>query len=80
MKKFDNDDILRNTLVTNPKVRFFCYNGKIYYNNSIETHLKLNNFLQYREPEVPAEIDNAITLEDGTFLLNEDGTYILLEE
>lgn len=80
MKKFESDDIIRNVLVTNPKVRFFCYNGKFYYNNSVQAELKLNNFLQYKEPEVPVIIDNAVTLEDGTFLLNEDGTYILLEE
>lgn len=80
MKKFEKNDILRNVLVTNPKARFFCYNGKIYYNGSTDGDLNLKNFLQYKEAEVLPTIENAITLEDGTFLLNEDGTYILLEE
>lgn len=80
MKKFEKEDILRNVIKTHPKSRFICYNGKIYHNNSVETALKINNFLQYKEPQAPVEIDGAIVLEDGTFLLNEDGTYLMLEE
>lgn len=82
MKKFDKQDIVRNYLKTHPRVRFFCYNGKIYYNNSIETSVMMNDFLirEVDGEDIPAVIDNAVTLEDGTFLLNEDGTYLMLEE
>ena len=32
-RKFKDSDIIRNTLVTYPKINFFIYDSKIYYNN-----------------------------------------------
>ena len=33
LKKFGKTDIIRNTIVSYPKVNFFIYNGNVYYNN-----------------------------------------------
>lgn len=54
MKKFEDTDIFVNTIKTHPKVKLFCYNGKIYINNTNETNIKLNDFLP--EPPPPPEI------------------------
>lgn len=78
MKKFEENDIFINKVKTHAKVRFFCYRGKIYINNTQEENLKLNNFLQSSGSVTPS-VDNIILLEDGNFLITEGGDYILLE-
>ena len=32
-RKFGQNDVVLNTMRTHPSVKFFIYNGKIYYNN-----------------------------------------------
>jgi len=77
MKKFEEKDIFINKVKTHARVRFFCYNGKIYINNTEEQNLKMNNFLQSSDNlNLP---DNGILSEDGNFLITEDGNYILIE-
>lgn len=78
MKKFEEKDIFINKVKTHAQVRFFCYNGKIYINNTQEQSLKMNNFLQSSDDRenIP---DNVLLTEDGLLLLSEDGTYLLLE-
>lgn len=71
MKKFEKGDILKNVLKTHPKVRFFCYDGQIYYDNSIYTELELNNFLQPR--------GKSILTEDGIDMVTEAGNRITME-
>jgi hypothetical protein len=51
MKKFEENDIFINVIKAHPKVKLFCYDGKIYINNTEETEIKINDFL----PEPPAE-------------------------
>ena len=79
MKKFEKEDILRNTMKTHPKVRLFCYNGKIYYNNSTEEDITLNKFLQTVAEVVVTEIDGSIETELGEAILTESGDYLLIE-
>lgn len=78
MKKFEQKDIFINKVKTHARVRFFCYNGKIYINNTQEQSLKMNNFLQSSDErgKIP---DNVIISEDGNLLITEDGNYILIE-
>jgi hypothetical protein len=61
MKKFEEGDIFVNKIKTHPKVKFFCYDGKIYQNNTLEESVILNNFL----PEPPASSVVASVVEDG---------------
>lgn len=61
MKKFEEGDIFVNKIKTHPKVKFFCYDGKIYQNNTLEENIALNNFL----PEPPAPSVPISVVEDG---------------
>lgn len=79
MKKFEKEDILRNTMKTHPKVRFLCYNGKIYYNNTTEEDLFLNKFLLLQQEAPAVEVDGSILTELGEAILTEDGDYLLVE-
>jgi len=78
MKKFEESDIFYNTIKAYPKISLFTYDGSIYVNNTNNTEIKLNNFLQ-----LPSGggviIDNALLTEDGNFLITESGDYILIE-
>jgi len=74
MKKFENEDIVRNVIKTHPRIRFFCYNGKVYYNNKIENGVVMNDFLFSNR-----SVYDSFLLEDGFLLLNEDGTYLVVE-
>ena len=78
MKKFTENDIFINTIKAHPKLSFFCYNGKIYVDNSSKQTVKLNNFLQLPSG-AGVTIDNALLAEDGSFLITESGDYILIE-
>lgn len=51
MKKFEKTDVFYNTIKANPKRKFFCYNGKIYNENTIHTSSIINDFLP--EPVEP---------------------------
>ena len=78
MKKFSESDIFVNVIKANPKVGFFCYNGKIYVNNTINQEIYLNDFFQQPSGEGVA-LDNVVLTEDGNFLITESGDYILIE-
>ena len=78
MKKFSESDIFVNVIKANPKVGFFCYNGKIYVNNTAKEKMFLNRFLQLPSGEV-VTLDNVVLTEDGNFLITESGDYILIE-
>lgn len=41
-RKFKKTDLIRNTLVTHPKVNFFIYDSKVYYNNRPDQDGKFN--------------------------------------
>jgi len=78
MKKFTENDIFINVVKAHPKLSFFCYNGKIYVDNSSKQTVKLNNFLQLPSGQVVA-LDNVLLTEGGDFLITESGDYILIE-
>jgi len=80
MKRFEKEDILRNTMKTHPKVRFLCYNGKIYYNNSTEEDLFLNKFLLLQKESISIGAEGAILTELGEAILTEDGDYLVIEQ
>lgn len=79
MKRFEKEDILRNTIKTHPKVRLFCYNGKIYYNNSTEEDLFLNKFLLLQKEGISIDVEGAMLTELGEAILTEDGDYLIIE-
>lgn len=56
MKEFKQEDIFRNTLKTHPKVRFFTYNGKIYYADTAKDFEILNDFLT--ATGIPGQIED----------------------
>ena len=78
MKKFEESDIFYNSIKTHPKVSFFGYSGSIFYNNTNETVVKINDFLLLPSG-TGVVIDNAFLTEDGNFLITESGDYILIE-
>ncbi len=41
-RKFKDTEIIRNTLITHPKVNFFIYDAKVYYNNRPDQEGKFN--------------------------------------
>jgi hypothetical protein len=73
MKKFSENDVFISTLKVYPKVSFFGNSGIVYYNNTNEKGVLLNDFLLER---IPA---GAITNELGEPLLTESGDYIIIE-
>ena len=83
MKKFEKKDILINRIKTYPKVKLFTYEGKIYYNNSEEGTIKLNDFLNVDLEAIQAANSTTPTFiiltEDSEFLHTENGENILLE-
>lgn len=74
MKKFNDGEIFVSTLKVYPKVKFFGYNGVVYYNKTAETSVKLNEFLV--SPLIP---EGAILLETEETLMTEDDDYIVIE-
>lgn len=78
MKKFTENDIFINTIRAHPRVSFFCYNGKVYIDNSSDQQVKLNDFLRLPSGVV-VSLDNSLLTEDGNFLITESGDYILIE-
>ena len=79
MKEFKEGEIFRNTIVAHPRARFFCYNGSMYYADTTEETVKLNDFLFLEIPPSGSAVTEGLLLETGLFLLTEDGDYILLE-
>lgn len=53
MKKFEEGDILVNTVKAHPKVRLLGYDGKIFVKNTSEASVKLNEFLPEPPPPPP---------------------------
>jgi hypothetical protein len=53
MKKFTENDIFVNTIKTYPKVRFFIQNGIIYFNDTNDNGVKLNEFLTAISGNIP---------------------------
>lgn len=78
MKKFEQGDILINTVKAHPKVRLLGYGGRIYVNNTAETVMRLNDFLQIVAPEIPPALD-AILTEAGLYIITQSGNYLLVE-
>lgn len=78
MKKFEEGDILINTVKAHPKVRLLGYDGKIFVNNTAEVVARLNEFLQISAPGAPP-ITDAILTESGLFIITESGNYLLIE-
>lgn len=78
MKKFEEGDILINTVKTHPRVKFLGYNGNIYVNNTADIVVRLNEFLQVTAPSIPP-ITDAFLTESGLFIITESGDYLLIE-
>jgi hypothetical protein len=79
MKKFEKEDIFYTTIKAHPKARFFCYDGKIYYNNSTEEGLVMSKFLLLTTPPASLPPDNVILTEASELLITEDGDYLIIE-
>lgn len=80
MKKFEKEDILRNVINAHPKVRFLCYNGNMYYNNTTKEDLTLNKFLSLQtSDEWMVTTDGVIVTELGEAILTENGDYLIIE-
>lgn len=78
MKQFEQGDIIINSVVAHPRTRVLCYSGKMYYTDTAEESIKMNDFLfQENLYEAPV-VTQGLLLESGLFLLTEDGDYILL--
>lgn len=71
MKKFEESDIFVNKIKAHPKVRFFVYAGRVFYDNTSEEGIKLN---EYVSPEIIALLTEA-----GLVLKTEDGDFIVVE-
>jgi hypothetical protein len=71
MKKFEESDVFVNKIKAHPKVRFFVYAGRVFYDNTSEEGIKLN---EYVPPETIALLTEA-----GLVLKTEDGDFILIE-
>lgn len=78
MKKFEEGDILINTVKAHPKVRLLGYGGRIYISNTAKVVTRLNEFLQIAIPEISPVLD-AILTEVGLYIITESGNYLLVE-
>lgn len=86
MKKFEENDILINKVRAYPKVSFFVYDGKVYYNKTNKDGVVLNNFLstdleklkQSQSPVQPSTQEN-ITTENSEPVLAENDDYLIME-
>ena len=65
--KFEKNDIFRNTLKANPKVKFFIFDGKVYYNKG------------FIPPEAGVETFYILS-EDSSPITTEGGDEITIEE
>lgn len=79
MKKFESSQLFYSSIKAHPRIRFFCYDGKIYVNDSAEEYLKLSNFLLLQTEEAGELPENSILTETGELLLTEDGNYLIIE-
>lgn len=79
MKKFNQNDVLNNTIKTYPKVKIFSYCGKHYYNNEKEDGPNLNDFLLSIPVQTSPIPVGAISTELEALLLTEDNEFIVIE-
>lgn len=79
MKKFNNGDIIYNSVKTYPKVRFFANSGSITYNNDADRNGNAVLFDFLRNPEIPQLQDCLLLQEDGGQILAENGDPITVE-
>lgn len=78
MKKFTQNDVIVNTIKVYPKIRFFIHSGSVSYNDTKNTGVLLNDFLN--APVIVSPVPTTVlSTEDGEFLLTEDGTFIVIE-
>lgn len=80
MKKFNNSDIIYNSIKTYPKVRFLVNSGSITYNNNADTGGNAVLFDFLRTPVSESAIDCALLQENGDQILTENGDSILVED
>jgi len=78
MKKFEEGDILINTIKAHPKTRLLGYGGQIYVDNTAEIVVRLNQFFQVAAPSIPP-ILNAILTESGIYITTEGGIYLITD-
>jgi len=79
MKKFENSEIFYSSIKTHPRVRFFCYDGKIYYNNTAQENLYLSKFLLLESETASGLPYGSILTDTSEAILTEDGDYLLIE-
>ena len=85
MKKFEENDVFVNKVRAYPKVSFFVYNGKVFYNNTDEEGIVLNSFLTANIENYKAAVaasptsPEGILTEDLELILTENGDYLIVE-
>lgn len=79
MKKFESSELFYSSIKAHPRIRFFCYDGKIYVNDTTEEYLKLSSFLLLEEQEQTELPEGSILTENLELLLTEDGNYLIIE-
>jgi len=67
-KKFNNNDVFKNTIKTNPQFEFKIYRGKTYLNNSLDGFVRLKNDIVNPSPEAACNLPYSFDLncEDNT--------------
>ena len=66
MYRFEQNDILNNTVIARPKYRFSFYSGSLYINNDTEAGLYETGSIRYRDLNLTPESDLTITTDLGT--------------
>lgn len=83
MKKFEQNDLFINKIRAYPKVSFFVYNGKVFYNNTGKDFIELNSFLNVdldAAKQGPKPVETYIILtENSEYLKTEADENIILE-
>jgi len=66
MYKFEQNDILNNTVIARPKYRFSFYSGSLYINNDTDTGLYETGSIRYRDLNLTPESDLTVVTDLGT--------------
>ena len=66
MYKFEQNDILNNTVIARPKYRFSFYSGSLYINNDTDAGLYETGSIRYRDLNLTPESDLTVVTDLGT--------------